>query len=91
MRVDAAIGGTSTDNEVVDMEGGGATSRGAAILDTHGVFLRLTQRRAGQEGRMETARRSILVLRPAALDIRCQSLGTKERAMETGPSCWTKG
>ena len=50
------------------------------------AFLRLTQRRAGLDGWMENASR----LMPAAAHIRCQSWGTKERVIETGPSCWTK-
>ena len=95
MRVDAATGGTAAYDEMIDMASGGAASWGAAILETHDIFLRLTQRRAGHDDWIETARALILVsrveLRPAALHIRCQSSGTKARAMETGPSCCTKG
>ncbi len=74
-------GGSAADDEMVDV-----SRLSVATRDRHGLLLRLTQRRAGKKGSMETSRRS----RPASEHIRRQSSGMKERAMETGPSCWTK-
>ena len=65
--------GTTADDEMID----------TAKRDANGVLLRLTQRRAGKSGWMETSSG----LRHAAAHIRRQSSGMKERAIDTGPSC----
>jgi len=80
---DHGAGKTCSDNEVVESLrklGHGEVLSGCG-------FRRETQRRAGVKGCM----RMLTSCRPAARQMRCQSSGTKERAIETGPSCWTKG
>src|ERR1700733_7139345 len=63
---DHRASGAPAKHKVVDVENG----------RVHGVFLRLTQRRAGKDGWMETSSGC----RPASAQISCQSLGMNERA-----------
>ena len=73
---------TAPYDKIVDLALGGHWGSSLAC-----GFLRATHRCAGLKLWICTSRRPM----PAAAHRSCHSAGRKARAMEAGPSCWTKG
>ena len=75
---DHGAGGTAADDEVVD--------EAAAVMGVCSSSCGISAGDAKARG-LEAWMTTSPSVRPAAAHMRCQSSGTKARAMETGPSC----